>query len=573
MPEVGVYPSQEINAFATGPAGNTLIAFSTNLVNTMNLQEVRGVVGHELSHLIHHDIARILLVQGAFDRELAADKRVDGVDLTEDDNTKATGEPNSISLLKFNPEKKKKGLLDLFRTHPTLEERIERLEKLKKRRALPAGGGFLIIKNNSKTKNVANNQPTRKEKEPILPKDNPPPKPNIPPTPNLPQPNPIPEPNNPPQPNNNEYPAIAATGREPEYKINPSLPISSVGTGNDRPDLVPNLNGTPGHLTAGSALLTDTLDGSGNGSSILNDKGITHLIHAVNQPFSSFANNEQWFINYVVRSVQNSIILADRYKFEKLAIPLVGGGIFLGSCDPQKLAEGIVKGAINQLAECKTYNKLFCLTDIIAKPPEKIANGGLELAKNPTKIIFDEWGDIRDKRIHEASVIVNVANTQVKFGGGISGAIAKQVGDKTKIEAKAQELIEVDYNSLVKARNTLCRILQTSRNEAEKMGAVGAARDVFREAARLKLLGDAEKKRHRNMLQIETRHLEIIRSILSKYPYQFYAYGSRVKNRAKKYSDLDICFYGEIPWNVLSHLQEDLEESDLPFKVEVMAWE
>ena len=67
MPEVGVYPSQEVNAFATGPAGNTLIAFSTNLVNIMSIEEIRGVVGHELSHLIHYDIGRILLVQGIFD--------------------------------------------------------------------------------------------------------------------------------------------------------------------------------------------------------------------------------------------------------------------------------------------------------------------------------------------------------------------------------------------------------------------------------------------------------------------------------------------------------------------------
>ncbi|CAG8825428.1 27055_t:CDS:2, partial [Racocetra persica] len=124
MPEVGVYPSQEINAFATGSAGNTLIAFSTNLINTMNLSEIRGVVGHELSHLIHYDIARILVVQGIFDV------------LHFDENTKATGEPNSVSLLKFNPEKKKRGLLELFRTHPRLEERIERLEKLKKQRKL-----------------------------------------------------------------------------------------------------------------------------------------------------------------------------------------------------------------------------------------------------------------------------------------------------------------------------------------------------------------------------------------------------------------------------------------------------
>jgi hypothetical protein len=56
----------------------------------------------------------------------------------------------------------------------------------------------------------------------------------------------------------------------------------------------------------------------------------------------------------VVKSVQNSIILADRYKFKKLAIPLVGGGIYLDSCDPQKLVEGIIRGAVNQLEKCQS---------------------------------------------------------------------------------------------------------------------------------------------------------------------------------------------------------------------------
>ncbi|CAG8539889.1 13562_t:CDS:2 [Ambispora gerdemannii] len=65
MSEVGVYPSNEVNAFATGPAGNTLIAFSSGLVNIMSIEEIRGVVGHELSHLIHYDLKRILLVQAA----------------------------------------------------------------------------------------------------------------------------------------------------------------------------------------------------------------------------------------------------------------------------------------------------------------------------------------------------------------------------------------------------------------------------------------------------------------------------------------------------------------------------
>jgi len=67
MPEVGIYPSNEVNAFGTGPANGTLIAFSSNLANIMTIEEIRGVVGHELSHLIHYDIRNILIVQGIFD--------------------------------------------------------------------------------------------------------------------------------------------------------------------------------------------------------------------------------------------------------------------------------------------------------------------------------------------------------------------------------------------------------------------------------------------------------------------------------------------------------------------------
>jgi len=70
------------------------------------------------------------------------------------------------------------------------------------------------------------------------------------------------------------------------------------------------------------------------------------------------------------------------------------------------------------------------------------------------------------------------------------------------------------------------------------------------------------------MLQIENRHRKIILSILAKYPYTFYAYGSRAKGKAKQHSDLDLCYRGDIPWNILDHIQENLEESDLPFKVE-----
>ena len=64
--------------------------------------------------------------------------------------------------------------------------------------------------------------------------------------------------------------------------------------------------------------------------------------------------------------------------------------------------------------------------------------------------------------------------------------------------------------------------------------------------------------------------LKILKQILSKYPYRFYAYGSRVKGTARKFSDLDLCYQEDIPLNVISHIRAELEESDLPFFVELV---
>ena len=74
------------------------------------------------------------------------------------------------------------------------------------------------------------------------------------------------------------------------------------------------------------------------------------------------------------------------------------------------------------------------------------------------------------------------------------------------------------------------------------------------------------------MLQLEERHLNILKNILKKYPYTFYAFGSRTKGAAKRLSDLDLCIMEDIPSNVLSHLEEDFEESNLPFKIDLVQW-
>lgn len=52
MPEVGVYNSPELNAFATGPTKkNALVAVSTGLLDNMDHAEVEGVLGHEVTYI------------------------------------------------------------------------------------------------------------------------------------------------------------------------------------------------------------------------------------------------------------------------------------------------------------------------------------------------------------------------------------------------------------------------------------------------------------------------------------------------------------------------------------------
>ena len=65
MPEVGVYDSPEVNAFATGPSKNrSLVAVSSGLLRSMRPEEVEGVLAHEVAHIANGDMVTMTLLQG-----------------------------------------------------------------------------------------------------------------------------------------------------------------------------------------------------------------------------------------------------------------------------------------------------------------------------------------------------------------------------------------------------------------------------------------------------------------------------------------------------------------------------
>ncbi len=64
-PELGIYHSPEVNAFATGPSKrNALVAVSTGLLQHMDNDAIEGVLAHEISHIANGDMVTMTLLQG-----------------------------------------------------------------------------------------------------------------------------------------------------------------------------------------------------------------------------------------------------------------------------------------------------------------------------------------------------------------------------------------------------------------------------------------------------------------------------------------------------------------------------
>jgi len=65
MPEVGIFDTPDMNAFATGAnKNNALVAVSTGLLRNMSREEAEAVMGHEIAHVANGDMITLTLIQG-----------------------------------------------------------------------------------------------------------------------------------------------------------------------------------------------------------------------------------------------------------------------------------------------------------------------------------------------------------------------------------------------------------------------------------------------------------------------------------------------------------------------------
>ncbi|HIE78428.1 MAG TPA: protease HtpX [Candidatus Thioglobus sp.] len=191
MPEVAIFPSPQMNAFATGMSKNSaLVAVSSGLLESMTKGEAEAVVGHEMSHVANGDMVTLTLIQGVVntfvvflsriighivDRVILKNQRGYGIGyyittifsqiilsilaativmyfsrkrefVADTGGADLAGHQNMIDALKRlsqrEPEalpeqlaafgigeKPKSGLMHLWSSHPPLEDRISALEK------------------------------------------------------------------------------------------------------------------------------------------------------------------------------------------------------------------------------------------------------------------------------------------------------------------------------------------------------------------------------------------------------------------------------------------------------------
>jgi len=79
MPEVAVYDSPDLNAFATGMRRDAaLVAVSTGLLQSMDKDEAEAVLGHEITHVSNGDMVTLALIQGVLNTFVIVLSRIVG---------------------------------------------------------------------------------------------------------------------------------------------------------------------------------------------------------------------------------------------------------------------------------------------------------------------------------------------------------------------------------------------------------------------------------------------------------------------------------------------------------------
>jgi O-acetyl-ADP-ribose deacetylase (regulator of RNase III) len=176
----------------------------------------------------------------------------------------------------------------------------------------------------------------------------------------------------------------------------------------------------------GSSVLTS----SGN----LASTGIKGILHAASGSMTKQGDLFKPSLKSVEISLMNSLILAKKKGFSSVAIPFIGGGIFLNSIGVEKLelAKTILKTSLKNMGKLKISIVAFGDMDY------KIFKQAQIKISSSIKIIN---GSITKFSDHKSELIINAANTELIFGGGLSGHIGSKTERISQINSDCKLLI------------------------------------------------------------------------------------------------------------------------------------
>jgi O-acetyl-ADP-ribose deacetylase (regulator of RNase III) len=218
------------------------------------------------------------------------------------------------------------------------------------------------------------------------------------------------------------------------------------------------LAGTNGCPERPAFMQSISVDGTANTGEVLNAKvlprgsalatsagqmgGIKAIIHAAGGAMTRQGPAFDPNARGVFDSVRNAIALAQQ-KTKCLAIPFLGSGIFLDSIglNKEQLALRITKTALANQGSLPIVLVGYSDEDV-----DHFQAAHRELG-NPSRINVVK-GSITDFATHNCEAIVNAANMEVQFGGGLSGVIGKASKQPREIDAEAARLI-ADYTAYV----------------------------------------------------------------------------------------------------------------------------
>lgn len=184
-------------------------------------------------------------------------------------------------------------------------------------------------------------------------------------------------------------------------------------------------------LPRGSACITS--------SGKLAQQGISAIIHAATGSADpSLGGIHEPTLDSVQHSIENGFRLLIANVLKKMAVPFIGGDIFLGriGVTAPVLADRIVSACLTHYG---AYTVIVTWNDADHTMFQNIVKSKWP-AYDPDQLVMK--GDITSFAVHGAPAIMNAANMEVQFGGGLSGSIAMAAGGSAAIDAEALQDIQ-----------------------------------------------------------------------------------------------------------------------------------